>query len=38
MNILEKQNCPECKSTLVDDMQNGEINCKLWSRNNKLKF
>ena len=27
MNILEKQNCPECKSTLVDDMQNGEIIC-----------
>ena len=27
MNILEKQNCPECQSTLVDDMQNGEIIC-----------
>ena len=27
MNILETQNCPECKSTLVDDMQNGEIIC-----------
>jgi len=27
MNILEKQNCPECRSTLVDDMQNGEIIC-----------
>jgi transcription initiation factor TFIIB len=27
MNILEKQNCPECKSTLVDDIQNGEIIC-----------
>ena len=27
MNILENQNCPECKSTLVDDMQNGEIIC-----------
>ena len=27
MNILEKQNCPECKSTLVDDMQNGETIC-----------
>lgn len=27
MNMLEKQNCPECKSTLVDDIQNGEIIC-----------
>ncbi len=27
MNILEKQNCPECQSTLIDDMQNGEIIC-----------
>jgi len=27
MNILEPQSCPECKSTLVDDMQNGEIIC-----------
>ena len=27
MNTLEKQNCPECKSTLVDDMQKGEIIC-----------
>jgi transcription initiation factor TFIIB len=28
MNILEVQNnCPECKSTLVDDVQNGEIIC-----------
>jgi len=27
MNILEKQNCPECQSTLVDDIQNGEIIC-----------
>ncbi|MCH8085736.1 MAG: TFIIB-type zinc ribbon-containing protein [Nitrosopumilus sp.] len=27
MNILETQNCPECKSTLVDDIQNGEIIC-----------
>jgi transcription initiation factor TFIIB len=27
MNILKTQNCPECKSTLVDDMQNGEIIC-----------
>lgn len=27
MNVLEKQNCPECKSTLVDDIQNGEIIC-----------
>lgn len=27
MNTLEKQNCPECRSTLVDDTQNGEIIC-----------
>jgi len=27
MNILETQSCPECQSTLVDDMQNGEIIC-----------
>ncbi|MEO2201116.1 MAG: TFIIB-type zinc ribbon-containing protein [Nitrosopumilus sp.] len=27
MNTLEKQSCSECKSTLVDDMQNGEIIC-----------
>jgi len=27
MNILEKQSCPECQSTLVDDIQNGEIIC-----------
>ena len=27
MNMIETQNCPECKSTLVDDMQNGEIIC-----------
>jgi transcription initiation factor TFIIB len=27
MNILEPQSCPECKSTLVDDMQNGEVIC-----------
>ena len=27
MNIVEPQSCPECKSTLVDDMQNGEIIC-----------
>ena len=27
MNVLEKQNCPECQSTLVDDIQNGEIIC-----------
>jgi len=27
MNTLETQSCPECKSTLVDDMQNGEIIC-----------
>ena len=27
MNILEPHSCPECKSTLVDDMQNGEIIC-----------
>ncbi|RNJ77513.1 MAG: transcription factor IIB [Nitrosopumilus sp. B06] len=27
MNTLETQSCPECKSTLVDDIQNGEIIC-----------
>jgi len=27
MNILETKSCPECQSTLVDDMQNGEIIC-----------
>lgn len=27
MNILEKHSCPECQSTLVDDVQNGEIIC-----------
>ncbi len=27
MNILENQSCSECKSTLVDDMHNGEIIC-----------
>jgi len=28
MNSLEiKNNCPECRSTLVDDIQNGEIIC-----------
>jgi transcription initiation factor TFIIB len=27
MNILEKQNCPECQSTVVSDIQNGEIIC-----------
>lgn len=27
MNIQKTQNCPECKSTLVDDIQNGEIIC-----------
>ena len=27
MNILETQNCPECRSSLVDDMQNGETIC-----------
>jgi transcription initiation factor TFIIB len=27
MNILQPQNCPECKSSLVDDIQNGEIIC-----------
>jgi transcription initiation factor TFIIB len=27
MNILQTQNCPECKSSLVDDMQKGEIIC-----------
>ena len=27
MNILEHQSCPECQSSLVDDMQNAEIIC-----------
>jgi len=27
MNILQPQSCPECKSSLVDDVQNGEIIC-----------
>ena len=27
MNTLETQCCPECSSTLVDDMQNGEVIC-----------
>ena len=27
MNVLQTQNCPECKSSLVDDIQNGEIIC-----------
>ncbi|MDH3677761.1 MAG: transcription factor IIB [Nitrosopumilus sp.] len=27
MNILEPQSCPECKSSLVDDTQNGEVIC-----------
>lgn len=27
MNVLEKQSCPECKASLVDDIQNGEIIC-----------
>lgn len=27
MNTIENQNCPECKSTLVDDIQNGEVIC-----------
>ena len=27
MNILETQNCPECQSSLIDDVQNGEIIC-----------
>ncbi|MEJ2272038.1 MAG: TFIIB-type zinc ribbon-containing protein [Candidatus Bathyarchaeota archaeon] len=27
MNILEPQCCPECKSSLVDDTQNGEVIC-----------
>ena len=27
MNILETQSCPECQSSLVDDVQNGEIIC-----------
>jgi transcription initiation factor TFIIB len=27
MNILQTQRCPECQSSLVDDIQNGEIIC-----------
>ena len=27
MNTLEPQSCPECQSSLVDDVQNGEIIC-----------
>ncbi|MFB5647727.1 MAG: transcription initiation factor IIB family protein, partial [Candidatus Nitrosomaritimum yanchengensis] len=27
MNILQTQNCPECQSSLIDDIQNGEIIC-----------
>ncbi len=27
MNILEPQSCPECQSSLIDDVQNGEIIC-----------
>ena len=27
MNIFQTQNCPECRSSLVDDMQNGEVIC-----------
>lgn len=27
MNTLEIQCCPECKSSLVDDIQNGEVIC-----------
>ena len=27
MNILQTENCPECKSSLIDDIQNGEIIC-----------
>ena len=27
MNILQPQSCPECQSSLVDDIQNGEIIC-----------
>ena len=27
MNVLETQCCPECSSSLVDDIQNGEIIC-----------
>ncbi len=27
MNVMERQNCPECKASLVDDVQNGEIIC-----------
>jgi len=27
MNTLETQSCPECRSSLIDDVQNGEIIC-----------
>ena len=27
MNTLDTQSCPECQSSLVDDIQNGEIIC-----------
>ncbi len=27
MNTIETQCCPECQSTLVDDVQNGEVIC-----------
>ena len=27
MNTLQPQSCPECQSSLVDDVQNGEIIC-----------
>jgi len=27
MNVLQIQNCPECQSSLVDDIQNGEVIC-----------
>ena len=27
MNTLETQSCPECQSSLIDDVQNGEIIC-----------
>ena len=27
MNVLQIENCPECQSSLIDDIQNGEIIC-----------
>ena len=27
MNLIQTQNCPECQSSLVDDIQNGEVIC-----------